>query len=202
MIEITEKDFKSEKLDSFVKEELEKGSLFVFASESSYGFFGNALSEEVVKKIHKIKKEEMNKPVGIITDDVKKVSFLEIDSKGKKLLEKDFGAPLTILFKGECPCSSNSLVGVRIPKNKLMNKLCSLVKFPLTAPSANVHGEKPIFDDKKIVECFENEKIIFINSGKLEENESSTYYDFENEKVLREGKITLKKINNFLRENY
>ncbi len=192
---VNAKDFVEGKKNDEVKEHLENGGLVIFPSESSYGIAGNALNEETVKKVHKIKKKSENKPVGIIIDDVKKIErIVKIDSNGRRLLSA-FKKPLTIIFEleKEIPCALNGL-GVRVPLNEDARKLCSLVDFPLTATSANISGEESIYDRKKIVEKFGEEKIIFIDKGVLEKKLPSTYYDFEKKIILRAGDISLEEI--------
>jgi L-threonylcarbamoyladenylate synthase len=198
MIEIKEKEFLSGKMDLEIRRALENGAIIIFPSESSYGFGANCLNEGAVKKIHETKKESFDKPIGLVTDDVKKASPLfEIGQKEKRLLEAGLSGPLTILLKEKkkMPCSSNGTVGIRIPLNKTLFKLCSLAKFPLTATSANIHGEEATFSPEKIIDTFGTEKdFIFINAGKLVENKPSTYYDPATGKVLREGKVKLEEI--------
>ena len=92
------KEFVSGAHDNFIQSELLKGNIVIFPSESSYGLAGNALSEEVVRKIHEVKKEPHDKPIGIITDTYLKVeNIVNLGKNGKKLLTK-FNRTLTILF--------------------------------------------------------------------------------------------------------
>jgi L-threonylcarbamoyladenylate synthase len=199
---IKEKEFLSGKFDDKVKNFLESNGIIIFPSESSYGFAGNALNEKVCEKIHSVKKEEKTKPIGVITNTYEKTTdFLEINEKGKKLLEKRFSSPITILFqiKKKTPCTSNEFAGIRIPLNNTALKLCSLVDFPLTAPSANIHNCPAIYDSKEIQKTFGKEKFILINAGVLEVRAPSTYYDFENKKILRAGDISLKEIEKVLK---
>ncbi|MFA5357781.1 MAG: L-threonylcarbamoyladenylate synthase [archaeon] len=204
MIEIMEKEFLSGKKDLEIKKALETGEVVIFPSESSYGFGANCLNESAVKKIHETKKESFDKPIGLVTDSSKKIeNIVEMGEAGKKLLSVKFSGQLTILLreKAKSPCSSNELIGVRIPSNKSLLRLCSLVSFPLTATSANINGEAPIFSPKKIKEIFGGEDFIFINAGTLKENKPSTYYNSATGEILREGKVTLKEIKKVLEKN-
>jgi L-threonylcarbamoyladenylate synthase len=204
MIEILEKEFLSGKRDSEIKEALENGKIIVFPSESSYGFGANCLNESAVKKIRETKKEIFNKPMGLVTDSIEKIeNIIETGKSGKKLLNAKLSGQLTILFKEKtkCYCSSNGLIGVRIPSNKSLHKLCSLVQFPLTATSANISREAPIFSPEKIKEVFEKEDFIFINAGALKENKPSTYYNSVTGEILREGKVSLREIKKALEKN-
>ena len=204
MIEISEKEFLEGKYDNLIISELVKDNLIIFPSESSYGFAGITYSENACNKIHSVKKEDKTKPIGIITDNANKVmDFLEMEKKGKALLETKFSYPLTILFKTNknLPCTSNEFIGVRIPLNQTALKLCNLCDKPLTAPSANIHGNPAIFSPNEIKKYFEKENFIFINAGELKTKAPSTYYHFEENKILRAGEISLQEIEKALNEN-
>ena len=202
MRQIAEEEFLSGKHDAEIRDLLAAGGIVVFPSENSYGFAGNALDHKVAKRIHDAKKEPHDKPLGLITDSVSKVeAFLEIGWKGRMLLEARLSGPLTVLFRekkgaiARIPCSTNGLVGVRIPQKKSLVHLCSLVAFPLTAPSANIHGKPAIYDSEEVKRAFGKEDFVLIDAGKLDEAQMpSTYYNLEEGKVLRQGKVTLEEI--------
>ncbi len=198
---IKEKDFLGGTQDSFIKQKLNENQIIIFPSESSYGLAGNALSEIVIEKIHEMKKENSEKSVGVIINSLKKIeSVVELTEKIEKFFQTNFSGAITILLKikTNAACSKNGLIGVRIPGNKTALKLCSLVDYPLTATSANIHNEKPIFRSKKIEEVFGKEDCIFVDSGNLKEQSPSTYYSYSSKKILRGGKVSLKEIESAL----
>lgn len=200
MIEIMEKEFLSGKRDSEIKEAFQNGKIIIFPSESSYGLAANCLDAKAVKKIHETKKEPFDKPIGLVTDSVEKIKEIaETNENGEKLLNTKLSGQLTVLFreKTKTPCSSNGFIGARIPENKSLLRLCSLVSFPLTATSANISGETPIFSPEKIKKVFGKEDFIFINAGQLKENKPSTYYNSITGEILREGKVKLEEIKKF-----
>ncbi len=201
MIEISEKDFLKGKYNTLIIDELAKNNLIIFPSESSYGFAGNALNKTVCDKIHSVNKEKKNKPIGIMIDCCEKIEQLVQLNKDKNLLERKFSYPLTILFrtKKQLPCTSNEFIGIRIPLNKTALQLCSLSDFPLTAPSANIHGNPTIFSPKEITKTFGKNNFVFINGGELEINAPSTYYHIEENKILRAGEISLQEIEKALK---
>ena len=202
MIEISEKEFLSGKHDTLIIDELAKDNLIIFPSESSYGFAGCANKTTVCEKIHKTKKEDYSKPVGLIVDDANKIEdHLHLGEKGKKLLETKFKAPLTVLFKKKMdhPSTSNNYLGIRIPFNKTALKLCSFHDHALTAPSANLHGNPAIYSPIEIKKYFGKTDFVFINAGELKTRAPSTYYHFEDNTILRAGEISLPEIEKVLK---
>jgi len=201
MIEISEKEFLNGKHDTLILDELAKDNLVIFPSESSYGFAGAAHSEKVKNKIHSTKKEKF-KPIGIITNTPDKVEdLLHLGEKGRTLLKKKFQTPLTVLFKKKTdhPCTNNEYLGIRIPLNETAIKLCELHDSPLTAPSANIHGNPSIYSPKEIKKYFGEKDFVFINGGELEKKAPSTYYHFEENKILRAGELSLEEIEQALK---
>ena len=194
MIEISEKEFLDGKYDTLIINALKEDNLIIFPSESSYGFAGDANSTTVCKKIHSAKKEDLDKPIGLITDNVTKVEpFLEMAPNGKDLLEEKFSSPLTILFKKkiDCPCTPNDFIGIRIPLNKTALKLCSFHSVPLTSTSATLYGNPAVYSPKEIKKYFGKTNFIFINAGELQTRAPSTCYHFDEEKIIRAGEIPL-----------
>lgn len=202
MIEISEKDFLSGKYDTLILNELSKDNLIIFPSESSYGFAGCARSEKVKKKIHRVKKEDYSKPLGVIAGSSEIVEdLLHIDENGKKLLEQKFSTPLTILFKKkvDLPCTTNKYVGVRIPLNKTALKLCQLHPNPLTSASATICGKPASFSPTEIKKYFKDHDFVFINAGELKTRAPSTCYHFEEDRIIRAGEIPLQEIQKVLK---
>ena len=202
MIEISEKEFLSGKHDTLILNELAKDNLVIFPSESAYGFAGHANKTTVCEKIHKAKKEEHTKPVGLIVDDARKIEdHLYFGEKGKELLKNKFNAPLTVLFKKKTnhPSTSNNYLGIRIPLNKTALKLCSFCDHALTATSANLHGNPAIYSPNEIKKYFGKTDFVFINGGELKTKAPSTYYHFEEGTILRAGEISLTEIEKVLK---
>jgi len=199
---ITKKEFLSGIFDEFITKEINKGNVIIFPSESSYGLAANATNKKVIKKIHLIKKESENKPLGVITDKISKIKkYINFGKNGEKLLTKT-KKPLTILFeiKTKIPTSTNNFLGVRIPTNTESVALCKLVDFPLTATSANLHGSPNIYSSKLIKETFNDTKFIFIDAGELKINPPSTYYNYKTKQIIRAGEIDITEILNILGE--
>ncbi len=201
MITITKKDFLDAKFDDFIKKELENGNVIIFPSESCYGLAANATNQKAIRKIHQIKNEDKKKSIGIITDNLDKIKkFVKIDKNGKKLLTNT-KKPITVLFqtKIKMPVSNNNFLGVRIPINKEALKLCSLVNFPLTATSANLHSKPSIYCSKEIKKIFNETKFIFIDAKKLKITPPSTYYNYKTCEIIRAGEISIKQIRNIMK---
>jgi L-threonylcarbamoyladenylate synthase len=182
---------------------LETGGVIIFPTETSYGIGADALSEKAIKKVHKAKKQPDNKPISVIVANLKQAeSIAELNQEAKILAKKFFPGPLTIIApeKNVPKNLAKNGIAFRVPDNKFARKLCKAFGRPITATSANLHGEPAIFDSKELIEKFYGRVDLIIDAGKLPKREASTIYSAIEHKILREGKITKKEIEKALKK--
>lgn len=125
------------------------GRILAYPTETFYGLAVNALDEEAVKRLFKIKKRPVNRPISIIIPDI---SWLRRLTKGeafaKELIEKCWPGPLTIVFKASDILPKNLIaktdkIGIRISSHPLAQRLTQLANVPITATSANLSDTPP-----------------------------------------------------------
>lgn len=126
---------------------LEQGELVAIPTETVYGLAGNALDVNAVTKIFQVKDRPHFDPLIVhVADFASAESFVdEIPTSAKKLSEKIWPGPLTILLKRksiipDLVTSGLDTVGIRCPDHSLANQLLRSLSFPLAAPSANPFG--------------------------------------------------------------
>ncbi len=122
------------------------------------------------------------------------------DGLQKKLIERFWPGPLTLLFRAKEGLSGylvkDGKVAVRIPGESFALKLARVVPFPLTATSANISGMPPARTAAELMEYFDSRIEMLVDSGESHAQEPSTIVDTEGGrvKVLREGAIRLEEI--------
>lgn len=179
------------------------GKLVSFPTETVYGLGANAFDPVAIKKIFVVKKRAQDNPliVHIFSIDQLKLLTEKVPLKAKKLIEKFWPGPLTIVFKkGEkvpfIVTAGLDTVAVRMPKNKIALELLKRSSFPIVAPSANLStkpsptkAEHVIYDFKNKIECI-------IDGGKTNIGIESTVIDLtcKTPTILRPGKITKEEI--------
>ncbi len=129
---------------------LNDGGVVAIPTETVYGLAANALNENAVRKIFKIKKRPAYDPLIVHTNELNKVKpFLKyIPQKARILSDKFWPGPLTIIFElkkdsRDIPgivTSDLNTVGIRIPNHPLTLPLLEQIPYPLAAPSANPFG--------------------------------------------------------------
>jgi L-threonylcarbamoyladenylate synthase len=190
---------------------LESAGVIVFPTDTIYGLGANALSEDAISKIYKIKKRNINKPISILVRDIamaKKVAC--IDSKAEKILEKIWPDSITVILRKKdiipyMLTANEEKIAVRVSNNFFVNQLLQKVDFPITATSANISGEENLLLASEIKSKFSNVEHspdLFINSGDLENRLPSTIIDLTDinkPRLVRMGIIGKEKLDNFFK---
>ena len=182
-------------------EEIKKGNLVLFPTETVYGIGANALEENAVRKIFIAKGRAADNPLIVHVANIQMVEGIveQITPLEKKLIETFWPGPLTIVFKRKnnriipnVVTANLDTVGIRMPSNKIAKRLIELAGVPIAAPSANISG-KP--SGTKVADIIEElqEKVDYILDGGFSDIglESTVIKVEENQiTILRPGKIT------------
>ncbi len=177
--------------------------LVAIPTETVYGLAGNALSRAAVTKIFSVKNRPQFDPLIVHVPNLEKANdyVLEIPKHARKLADKFWPGPLTLLLKKkdiipDLVTSGLDTVGIRCPDHMLTRQLLQALPFPLAAPSANPFGyvspTKPQHVDEQL-----GSKIQYIlDGGPCPIGIESTIVGFEDSKpvVYRLGGLSLEAI--------
>ena len=126
---------------------LRNGKLVAIPTETVYGLAGNALNDDAILEIFKVKRRPKFDPLIAHTDSLDKVkSYVKrIPEVALKLADAFWPGPLTILLEKQehipdLLTSGLPAVAVRMPNHPLTTALLKQLDFPLAAPSANPFG--------------------------------------------------------------
>ena len=182
----------------FLAEELKNGKIFILPTSTIYGICGNALNENTVKKIYKIKKRQYNKPLIVLVNNKKMLNNITygLNNIEEKIISKFWPGPLTLILKKKnivpnIVTSNGDSVGIRVDSNKIVNSLIEKSNVPIVAPSANISNKDNITCIDDIEEEIFDLVDYIIEGGKLKDTQESTIIKVNNEQiqVIREGKI-------------
>lgn len=183
--------------------EIVAGNLVIFPTETVYGIGANALNNEACKNIFKAKGRAGDNPliVHVNNFDMIKQIIEEPNGLEKKLLNTFCPGPFTIILKAKSiiPKSVTAgldTVGIRMPLNKIANKLIEYAGVPIAAPSANVSGRPSGTKIEDILKEFDGKVSAIIDAGMVDIGLESTVVRVIDNKVriLRPGKITKENI--------
>ena len=177
---------------------LEGGGVIVYPTDTLYGLGANALDVGAVQKVFAIKHRARTKPLPMIVRNIawaKELAF--IDSRVEEFLQRVWPGAVTVIVnkRNRVPdvlAAGGRTVGLRVPNHLFVDMLLAKFGYPLTATSANIAGELPSPDPKKIIRIFQDQfsqPDFIIDAGILPASEPSTVVDFTGKKpkVLRVG---------------
>ena len=208
VIRLTEANRKD--LAARAAEVLRAGGVVLYPTDTLYGLGADALSDEGVAKVKRIKGRDEGKPIhaivsdlemaeeyGELTDDARllasrlpqgQVTYIVSAKGGSASGGKKLAGPRTGILRGI------ATFGFRIPDNEFCISLLREFGKPVTATSANTSGEQPERSVEKILAQLgiAAEGIgLLIDAGELPERLPSTVVDLSGEEpvIVREGAI-------------
>ncbi|MCC7433011.1 threonylcarbamoyl-AMP synthase [Candidatus Peregrinibacteria bacterium] len=184
---------------------LKTGNLVVIPTETVYGLAADGLNEDAVAKIFSEKGRPQSNPLILHVSSLEMLEKLveEINVDQRKLINKFWPGPLTLLFKKKLIVPKNVTAGretvcVRMPKHDKTLEIIKKLGRPLAAPSANRSGRPSptTFKDAN----FEMPNIAIVDGGALELGIESTIVDLTDDKftLLRAGSLDVVEIEKFL----
>lgn len=125
---------------------LTNGGLIAYVTDTVWGLGCLPDNEKAVKKIYDIKKREAQKPLILMSNDIKNLQdyIKPLPAIGEKLVTKYFPGALTIVSEKteKTPnyiTSNMSTVGIRIPNNEVFKEICEIIpNHVLATTSANL----------------------------------------------------------------
>ncbi len=126
---------------------LSAGELVAIPTETVYGLAANALNEDAVLEIYKVKNRPQFNPLIVHVASFEKAQqyIQNILPEAKKLTDAFWPGPLTVLFEKkqaipDLVTAGSNRVAIRVPNHSLTLELLQHLEFPLAAPSANPSG--------------------------------------------------------------
>ncbi len=173
-----------------------EGGIFVYPTDTIYGFGANPFNEDAVKKIDDIKKREPGKMYILLINSIETLlKYIEIKSERHldfflSIWPNPVSVVLTLNSK------TSEILGVknaafRIPNNRFCLKLTSELLMPLISTSVNKSNQPPLLEASMIKEEFSSEVDAVFFTGKKSYYKASTLIDLSDGEpvLLRDGKI-------------
>ena len=142
---------------------LKKGRLVVFPTETVYGLGANAKNKKAMARLRRLKE----RPTGpfsyhiALKPDLKKLGCI-IDKPAKKLINKFWPGPLTLILKTRL----GEDIGVRMPAHPVALALVKKAAVPVVAPSANLKDKRPAVTARQAFRDLSGLVDIIIDSGR------------------------------------
>lgn len=193
----------------YAGEILRRGGLVGMPTETVYGLAGNALCGDCVRKIYQAKGRPSDNPLIVHISSFSQWAPLvaEIPEKAKKLAEKFWPGPLTIILKKSelIPKETSGgldTVAVRMPSDETARRLIESAGVPLAAPSANTSGKPSPTSAQHVMNDLCGKIDAVIDGGECRVGVESTVISLVSEKprLLRPGGVTPEMLESVLGE--
>ncbi|MBU4511054.1 threonylcarbamoyl-AMP synthase [bacterium] len=184
-------------------EEIKKGNLVAFPTETVYGLGADALNEKAVAKIFQAKGRPFNDPLIAHIADIKELYRLskQVPPVALKLAKAFWPGPLTlVLRKSELVSgivtAGLDTVAVRMPADNIALSLIREAETPIAAPSANLFGRTSPTTAQHVADDLDGKIEMIIDGGKTKVGVESTVLDITTRPVqlLRAGGISVEKL--------
>lgn len=185
------------------KELLEAGEVVAIPTETVYGLAANIFNESAVKKIFDIKQRPLFNPLIVHIHDLTQLQkvAIEIPEKAKKLADKFWPGPLTLVLKKrdtvpDLITAGKDTVAVRIPNHSVSLNLLKHLDFPLAAPSANPFNAISPTSAEHVAHYFSDQLKMVLQGGTCTRGLESSIVAFDGDEVilLRLGSISAEEI--------
>lgn len=179
---------------------LRAGGLVAFPTETVYGLGANALNEEAAAKIYAAKGRPSDNPliVHIASAESLPVIAGQIDERARRLSEKFWPGPLTMIFQktDAVPMGTTGGLGtvaVRMPANNIALGVIRAGGGFVAAPSANTSGRPSPTLASHVYEDLAGKVPLILDGGPVKIGLESTIVDLSVPvaTVLRPGAISL-----------
>ncbi len=156
---------------------LKAGGVIAFPTDTVFGIGALLSKPKAIRKIYKIKKRPLSKPLQVLIASFEQARELgEFSEKAWQFAKKVWPGPYTlVVYKTrkvpELITGGTNKVGLRIPAHRTLLKLIRTVG-PIVATSANQAGEKPALTTREVLV-----KVDYALPGKVKSGRASKVID-------------------------
>ncbi len=184
-------------------EEIKKGNLVAFPTETVYGLGADALNEQAITKIFQAKGRPFNDPLITHIADIKELYRLtkQVPPVALKLAKAFWPGPLTLVLKkselvSDIITAGLDTVAVRMPADNIALSLIREAQTPIVAPSANIFGKISPTSAQHVEDDLDGKIKMIIDGGKTKVGVESTVLDITVKpiQVLRTGGISMEQL--------
>lgn len=178
-----------------------EGKIFVYPTDTIYGFGGNPFNTEIVHRITTIKeRDEQKRYVLLIYDISTLLQYVDINAEHHidfllSIWPNPVSVVLTLNKKTE-DLMGNPTAAFRIPHHRFSLKLLERIRMPLISTSVNRANQEPLNDYGLIRTQFGNDVDAIFYTEQKSLNQASTIIDLSEKEpmLIREGKIPFERL--------
>ncbi|NWJ47329.1 MAG: threonylcarbamoyl-AMP synthase [Chloroflexi bacterium] len=193
---------------SIVADEIRRGNLAAFPTDTVYGVGAIASNAEAVTRLYNVKGRRMQKPIPILVKDAEQLLLVarEVNDLANRLIERFWPGALTLILPRhpdlpDVICAGGDTIAVRMPAHVLTLALIREVGSPLATTSANQSGKDSPLDVPGVLINLKGRIEVVLDGGMCPGGIDSTVVDTTGGvlRVLRETAIPARVIREALK---
>ena len=178
---------------------LQRGGVIGIPTDTVYGIAANALDEEAVARVFRLKSREDTSPIPVLIGEVDDLFRYgtDISDEAVALAEAFWPGQLTIVVSKSdripyVVSGGLDTVGLRISDHPVPDRIISSLGAPITATSANVSGTESLVSAASVLEQLGVSLDLVFDGGQLTPSRPSTVVDTTSKpaRILREGVVS------------
>ena len=190
-----------------IRSVLNSAGVIAFPTDTYYGLGADPFNPQALSRIFRIKQRPMDKPLLVLIHSLEQLATLtsEVSENAGLLMERFWPGPLTLIFKAAPGVpkeltAGTGTVGVRQPDHPFTQKLLQELQQPLTAPSANISGDKEPVTAQEVANTLGEALDLIVDGGPAPGGKLSTILDTTTDPptVLREGAVSFEDMESLL----
>lgn len=173
-----------------------EGKIFIYPTDTIYGFGANPFNDDAVRLVDNIKGRELGKMYILIINDIENLlKYVEIkNEKHLDFLLSIWPNPISVVLNLNLKTKKilkRDTVAFRIPHHRFCLKLVSKIGMPIISTSVNRSKQLPLIEPGAIKDEFSSEVEAIFYSEKKSYFQASTLIDLSSGelKLIREGRI-------------
>lgn len=137
---------------------LKRGGIIIYPTDTLYGLGADIFNFKAIKKIFFLKGRSYKKPISVIVSSVAEIKKVALMTKKQEMMARGLlPGPFTLILRKKKIISSlltagSNKIGIRVPRSQTCHRLVK--NLPLTTTSANLAGQRPTNNIKKMAKIF------------------------------------------------
>lgn len=194
-----------QKLVAYVADQLKAGLVLGMPTDTFYGLAADPFNLRAVERVYEIKSRSRHKPLSLMIESVDQAEELAADlpSAFYLLARRFWPGPLTVIVKAHARLplkvtANSGNIAIRIPAAPIPLSVIKAAGLPITATSANLHGQAECTSAQALKQQMEERIPVIVDGGTSPRDVLSTIVDLSsgdgNWRVIREGAIPREQI--------
>ncbi|MDL1964645.1 MAG: threonylcarbamoyl-AMP synthase [Deltaproteobacteria bacterium] len=178
-----------------VVEDLKKGGIIAYPTDTYYGIGCDIMNKKAIKKIYQIKQRNKNKPFSFICSGLKNIShYAKVSNYAYKNMKRLLPGPYTFILEGsklvpKIMLTKRKTAGIRVPDNAICLSIVEELGNPIITTSATMPDGSIIHDPSLIHDFFQSRIDFVIDGGTPITGQPSSIISLINDlpEVIRKG---------------